>query len=214
MRTVVIASAKGGTGKSSIAAHLAVEAEQHGEGPVAVVDTDTQGSLAAWWNAREAPTPQYAGIDIGQLDTQLSALESHGVKLVIIDTPPALTNVIEATLDIADLVLVPVRPSPHDLRAVGRLIEMLEAAAAPFCFVVNGATPRSTIVSDAVRALAQNGKVAPSILHNRIDFATSMIDGRTVGELNQKSRSAGEVTDLWKYISTQLRKYARRRADG
>lgn len=214
MRTVVIASAKGGTGKSSIAAHLAVEAEQCGDGPVAVVDTDTQGSLAAWWNAREAPMPQYAGIDIGQLETQLSALEDHGVNLVIIDTPPALTMVIEATLRIADLVLVPVRPSPHDLRAVGRLIEMLEAADAPFCFVVNGATPRSTIAMDAVRALAQNGKVAPSILHNRIDFATSMIDGRTVGELNQKSRSAGEVTELWKYVSTQLRKYARRQSDG
>ena len=214
MRILVIASAKGGTGKSSIAAHLAVEAEMHGDGPVAVVDTDYQGSLAAWWNAREAPTPQYAAIDIGQLNNQLSVLESHGVNLVIIDTPPALTNVIEATLRIADLVLVPVRPSPHDLRAVGRLIEMLEAAEAPFCFVVNGATPRSTIVFDAVQALAQNGKVAPTILHNRIDFATSMIDGRTVGELNQKSRSGNEVNELWKYVSTQLRKYVRRHADG
>ena len=197
MRTVVIASAKGGTGKSSIAAHLAVEAEQRGSGPVAVVDTDTQGSLAAWWNAREAPTPQDAGIDIGQLKNQLGMLEDHGVNLVIIDTPPALTRVIDATLHIADLVLVPVRPSPHDLRAVVRLIDMLEAANAPFCFVVNGATPRSTIAMDAVRALAQHGKVAPSILHNRVDFATSMIDGRTVGELNHKSRSAAEVTELW-----------------
>jgi chromosome partitioning protein len=114
----------------------------------------------------------------------------------------------------ADLVLVPVRPSPHDLRAVVRLIEMLEAAQAPFCFVVNGATPRSTIAMDAVRALAQHGKVAPSILHNRVDFATSMIDGRTVGELNHKSRSAGEVTELWKYVSTQLHKYMKGRTDG
>ncbi len=197
MRTIVIASAKGGTGKSSIAAHLAVEAGQRGSGPVAVVDTDTQGSLAAWWNAREAPTPQYAGIDIGQLKNQLGMLEDHGVNLVIIDTPPALTRVIDATLHMADLVWVPVRPSPHDLRAVVRLIDMLEAAQAPFCFVVHGATPRSTIAMDAVRALAQHGKVAPSILHNRVDFATSMIDGRTVGELNHKSRSAGEVTELW-----------------
>jgi chromosome partitioning protein len=197
MRTIVIASPKGGTGKSSIAAHLAVEAEQCGSGPVAVVDTDIQGSLAAWWNSRVVPTPQYAGIDIGQLKDQLTTLESHGVNLVIIDTPPALTSVIDATLYIADLVVVPVRPSPHDLRAVVRLIEMIETAQTPFCFVVNGATPRSTIAMDAVRALAQHGKVAPSILHNRVDFATSMIDGRTVGELNHKSRSAAEVTELW-----------------
>jgi chromosome partitioning protein len=214
MRTVVIASPKGGTGKSSIAAHLAVEAEQGGSGPVAVVDTDTQGSLADWWNAREAPTPQYAGVDIEQLKNQLGMLESHGVNLVIIDTPPALTHVIDATIHIADFVLVPVRPSPHDLRAVSLLIDMLEVANAPFCFVVNGATPRSIIALDAVRALAQHGKVAPSILHNRIDFATSMIDGRTVGELNHKSRSAGEVTELWQYVSTQLHKYVKGRSDG
>jgi chromosome partitioning protein len=91
---------------------------------------------------------------------------------------------------------------------------MLEAAGAPFCFVLNGATPRSTIALDAVRALAQHGKVAPPILHNRVDFAISMIDGRTVGELNASSRSAKEVTELWKYVKTQLRKYGRRRSDG
>jgi chromosome partitioning protein len=80
-----------------------------------------------------------------------------------------------------------------------------------FIFVVNGATPRSTIALDAVRALAEHGKVAPAILHHRIDFATSMIDGRTVGEINQKSRSAGEIAELWKYVKTQLRKSGRRR---
>jgi chromosome partitioning protein len=88
---------------------------------------------------------------------------------------------------------------------------MAEAAGIPFCFVVNGATPRTTIATEAVRALAQHGKVAPVTLHQRIDFAASMVDGRTVGEFNPQSRSAEEVASLWKYVITKLRKDAKRR---
>src|SRR5215831_5791590 len=109
---------------------------------------------------------------------------------MVIDTPPALLDVIRAAIAVADLVLIPARPSPHDLRAVGVIVEMAERTGKPFCFVVNGATPRTTIALDALRALAQHGKVAPVTLHQRIDFASSMVDGRTVGELNPQSRSA------------------------
>jgi chromosome partitioning protein len=56
-----------------------------------------------------------------------------------------------------------------------------------------------------VQALAQHGRVAPVIVHQRIDFAASMVDGRTAGEVNPRSRSAEEVAALWKYIQTQLR---------
>jgi chromosome partitioning protein len=107
------------------------------------------------------------------------------------------------------VILIPARPSPHDLRAVGVVVEMAEAAGKPFGFVVNGATPRAIIALQAVQALAQHGPVAPVILHQRIDFAGSMVDGRTVGEINAQSRSAQEITDLWQYVHTQLRKYRR-----
>jgi chromosome partitioning protein len=214
MRTVVIASSKGGTGKSTIAAHLAVEADKQGDGLVAVVDTDSQGSLSAWWNAREASTPLFAAVEVTALDTHLTALAEHGVNLVVIDTPPALSETIHRAIASADLVIIPVRPSPHDLRAVAVVVDVVEGAGKPFVFVINGATPRSTIALDALRALAQHGKVAPSMLHHRIDFATSMIDGRTVGELNHKSRSACEVAELWVYVKTQLRKVSRGREHG
>jgi chromosome partitioning protein len=132
------------------------------------------------------------------------------VQLVVIDTPPALADMITAATAVADLVLIPARPSPHDLRAVGVIVAMAEASGKPFCFVLNGATPRTTIAVDAVRALAQHGKVALVTLHQRIDFAASMVDGRTVGELNPGSRSAVEVTDLWQYVVTHLRKDVKR----
>jgi chromosome partitioning protein len=207
MRILTFASAKGGTGKSTLAAHLAVEAERLGHGPVALVGADPQGSLAAWWNSRQAEAPQFAAVDIPQLATQLVALERQDIALVVIDTPPALTGVIARAIAVADLVCIPARPSPHDLRAVATIVEMVEHAQKPFCFVLNAATPRSTIATEAVRALAQHGKVAPVTVHQRIDFASSMIDGRTAGELHQQSRAAQEITSLWKYVQTQLRKY-------
>jgi chromosome partitioning protein len=71
-------------------------------------------------------------------------------------------------------VLIPERPSSHDLRAVGIILELAEQARKPLCFVVNGATPRSLIALEAVLV----------ILHQRIDFAASMTDGLTVGEVN------------------------------
>ena len=206
MRILVLASRKGGSGKTTIAAHVAVEAERSGAGPVAVIDTDSQGSLAAWWNVRAAHTPLFAAVDIGQLADHLTALRSQGIKLVVIDTPPALIDMIRGVLSVANVVLIPARPSPHDLRAVANTVEMVEEADKHLVFVINGATPRTNIAADAVRVLAQHGRVAPVTIHQRIDFAASMIDGRTVGELNPQSRSAQEIADLWKYVKTQLSK--------
>jgi chromosome partitioning protein len=211
MEILTVASQKGGAGKTTLSAHLAVEAEHRGAGPVAVVDTDPQGSLADWWNQRAAETPLFASVEVVRLPAHMAELRRQGVNLVVIDTPPALLQTIRAAIANADLVLIPARPSPHDLRAVGVIVEMAETAKLPFCFVVNGATPRSTIALQAVQALAQHGPVAPVLVHQRIDFAGSMVDGRTAGEVSASSRSADEITQLWKYVSTQLRKQGRSR---
>jgi chromosome partitioning protein len=211
MDILTIASQKGGAGKTTLSVHLAVEAEHCGAGPVAVVDTDPQGSLADWWNQRPTEVPLFAAVDVIRLSEHMATLRQQGIRLVIIDTPPALLQTIRSTIAVADVILIPARPSPHDLRAVGVIVEMAEAARIPFCFVVNGATPRTTIALEAVQALAQHGPVAPVIVHQRIDFAGSMVDGRTVGEVNPQSRSSAEVTQLWTYVYTQIRKYRRSR---
>jgi chromosome partitioning protein len=211
MDILTVASQKGGAGKTTLSAHLAVEAERVGAGPVAVVDTDPQGSLADWWNQRAADTPIFAAVEVIHLADHTAALRREGVNLVVIDTPPALLQTIRSAILVADLVLIPARPSPHDLRAVGVVVEMTEQARKGFCFAVNGATPRTTIALEAVQALAQHGPVAPVIVHQRIDFAGSMVDGRTVGEISASSRSADEITQLWKYVNTQIRKHGRSR---
>jgi chromosome partitioning protein len=212
MRIVAFVSQKGGVGKTTLAGHLAVEAEKQGAGPVALLDTDPQGSLASWWNVRKADTPLFVRGELANLRSQLAQLEAAGVGLVIIDTPPAITENITTVVRQADLVVIPTRPSPHDLRAVGATVDLVDGTGKPMVFVVNGATTRAKITGDAAIALSQHGTVAPITIHHRIDFAVSMIDGRTVGELDSNSNSAREITELWNYVNTRIGKSVREAA--
>ena len=206
MRVVVFTSQKGGSGKTTLSGHVAVQAELSGQGPVALIDTDPQGSLAAWWNARSSPTPVFVQTDVARLFHDLEELRRKGVRLVVIDTPPAVTATIRSVVGYADLVVIPTRPSPHDLRAVGATLDIVEGRGKPLVFVVNDATPRARITSEAAIALSQHGTVAPVTVHHRTDFASSMIDGRTVQEIAPACRSAAEIRELWNYISLRLQK--------
>ena len=206
MRTIVVASQKGGVGKTTIAGHSGVMAEQSNAGPVALIDTDPQGSLASWWNERTNEVPLFAQVEIGKLAEHLQLLAKEGIKLAIIDTPPSVTELIQQVIQSADLVLIPTRPSPHDLRAVGSTVELVERAGKRMVFIINGAAPRARIAGEAAVALSQHGTVAPVTLYQRTDFASSMIDGRTVQEIDPKGRSAEEIGRLWKYVFAQLRK--------
>jgi chromosome partitioning protein len=204
MKVLAITSRKGGSGKTTLAGHIAVQAELAGAGPVAVVDTDPQGSLADWWNARAADTPVFARTSLMGLAEDIEDMRGFGIKLLVIDTPPAITSTIGDVIQVADLVVVPARPSPHDLRAAGATVELVERLGKPLVFVINGATPRAKITSEAVIALSQHGRLAPAIIHQRTDFAASMIDGRTVMELPGRSKSADEIALLWEYLAGRL----------
>lgn len=209
MRVIAVASQKGGSGKTTLAGHLAVQAERAGEGAVALVDADPQGSLADWWNEREEPTPVFVHTSAQRLEQDIGELQQLGIDLLIIDTPPAITATISDVIRVSDMVLIPTRPSPHDLRSVGRTVELVEALNKPLVFVVNGATPRARITSEAAIALSQHGTLAPSIIHQRVDFAASMIDGRTVMELDARSRSAKEIAKLWGYLKNRMERNMR-----
>jgi chromosome partitioning protein len=204
MHVIAIASQKGGSGKTTLAGHLAVEAERRGLGPVALIDTDPQGSLADWWNAREATTPAFVETAIARLGADLDRVRSAGTSLVLIDTPPAITATIVEVVRHADLVVIPVRPSPHDLGAAGATVDVVERLNKPLVFVINAASPRARITAEAAIALSQHGTLAPSIVHHRTDFAASMIDGRTVMELPKSERSSEEIAALWEYVYKRL----------
>ena len=204
MHILVLASQKGGTGKTTLSGHLAVEAQNAGVGPVALIDTDPQGSLSHWWNARKAPEPLFVKVRQFELGEALEHLTRSGVRLAVIDTPPAITESISYVVGHADLVILPTRPSPHDLRAVGPTVDIADRQGKPVLFVINAATQRARISGEAAVALSQHGTVAPVMINHRVDFAASMVDGRTVGEVTPGSASAKEIRELWTYVQARL----------
>jgi chromosome partitioning protein len=204
MHVLAVASRKGGSGKTTLSGHIAVQAELSGSGPVALIDTDPQGSLTDWWNERQASTPVFVQTNMQRLEGDIEQLRDMGMGLVVIDTPPAITSTIRDVVRLSDLVVVPTRPSPHDLRSAGATVDMAERLAKPLVFVLNAASPRARITSEAIEALSQHGTLVPTIVHQRVDFATSMIDGRTVMELPGSSKSSEEIQDLWDYLAMRL----------
>jgi chromosome partitioning protein len=153
----VASSQKGGSGKTTLCAHLAVEAECQGDGPAWLIDTDKQGTLSQWHERRTAETPQRAELPFVRIAGGLSLLKKRGAAYCFIDTAPAISDQTATIIDLADLVLVPVRPSPADLWAVSQTVELILQAGKPFLFVITQAKPQALITAQAVAALSHHG---------------------------------------------------------
>jgi chromosome partitioning protein len=155
--------------------------------------------------------PRCSSTSLAQLPADIERLRLEGCRLVVIDTPPAINMAIQRVVNVAELVVIPTRPSPHDLRAIAGTLEMVERAHRRLVFVLNAVNMRAKITSDAVIPLSQHGTVAPAFIQHRTDLATSMIDGRPVCELEPEGRSAAEIAHLWQYLAAQLEKQERQR---
>jgi chromosome partitioning protein len=204
MQTIVINSQKGGSGKTSLCAHLSVEAERAGDGPVYLIDTDPQGTLSAWHEARSSETPRRVEIALSELAPSLPALEKHGAALCMIDTAPNRGDENAGLFRLADLVLVPVRPSPSDLWAISATVALLKREGTPFLFVVNQATLNANITAQAIASLSHHGPVAETIIGTRVHYAAAMTDGHSAPELASRGPAAQEIAALWTNIKACL----------
>jgi len=203
MQTIVINSQKGGSGKTSLCAHLSVEAERAGDGPVYLIDTDPQGTLSTWHEARAAETPHRVETSLAELAPTLDTLAQREAALCFIDTAPNRSDN-AGLFELADLVLVPVRPSPSDLWAVSATVALLKKAGRPFLFVVNQATLNANITAQAIASLSHHGPVAETIIAARVYYAAAMTDGHTAPELARQGPSAKEIASLWRNIKACL----------
>jgi chromosome partitioning protein len=202
MRTICIAAQKGGAGKTTLARNIAVAASQDGL-RVLCLDLDPQQSLRQWWQGREADMPaMLTNYPAPHALKDTLAAANGRFDLVVIDTPPAAPAWLADTLAAADLALVPVRPSPDDLRAVGPTIAALNAARVPFAFVMSQ-TPRAKLTEEAARVLAQHGRVAPVNIAQRVIYAETGASGQGVTETSD-SKAAQELAGVWAYVKGLL----------
>jgi chromosome partitioning protein len=204
MRVVVWNSQKGGSGKTSLCAAIAVEAERAGDGPVFLADTDPQGTLSTWHEARPAETPARIDVPLAALPSALAALRDRGAALCCLDTAPNRGDENAALFQLANLVLVPVRPSPADLWAVGATVALLNRIGRPFLFVLNQVTLNANITAEAAAALSHHGRVARTIIPSRVGYPAAMTDGHTAPELFPRGPAAMEIARLWTDIKACL----------
>ena len=206
MKTIVFASQKGGSSKSMLCRCQAVAAELAGDGPVAVIDTDPQGTTAKWYRRRQAETPVMLTVPAieQELPTALKAARDAGFRFTLIDTQGALTQTLATVGKHADFILIPVRASSDDIDAIPDTLEIVTKLAKPFGFILTQVKQHALITGEAKLNVSQFGLMCPVIMGDRIDYPKAVTDGRTVLETEPGSRSAGEMLELWDYLKERV----------
>ncbi len=208
---LTLAQQKGGSGKTTLAAHLAV-AFMLGGKSVAVLDVDPQGSLGEWFEAREERFGEdEAGLTFRTASGWGARREARSMArdfdMVVVDTPPKSDLESRPAIESADLVIIPIQPTPVDLWATDPTLELVGKERAEAMLVVNRALKRATLTGEMLAAIGGLGhRVADNSLGNRVAFAASMGDGRTVVETAPSSIAAQEVLALAKEIEKLAKK--------
>ncbi|WP_417774446.1 ParA family partition ATPase [Stappia sp.] len=209
-RVISVSQQKGGSGKTTLAVHLAVALARKGDYPVALVDVDPQGSLGTWFEAREEAFGE-AGTGLsfrtssgwGARREARSLSRDHG--LVIIDTPPKTDSDVRPAIEAADLVIIPVQPTQIDLWATAQTVEIARREGTDALLVLNRVPPRAALTLDVVSEIESHGyPIAAARLGNRTGFAASMGEGRTVLETDPRGKGAEEVRQLAAEIAAVL----------
>lgn len=205
MKTVAILSQKGGTGKTTLAVHLAVAAERR-DVPVAVLDLDPQASAADWKDSRAGDSPSVTSIQSSRLGKALEVAESAGAALVIIDSAPHSADAAVAAAEAADLILIPCRAGILDLRAIATTARIVKVTGKPAFVIMNAAPTRAPrLMADAIAAVHKHGlAVAPVVIHQRSAYAHALTAGQTAEEYEPEGKAAEEVGELFTWLRKML----------
>jgi chromosome partitioning protein len=201
MKTIAIVSQKGGSGKTTVAVHLAVCAELHKK-TVAIIDLDPQASALEWYSRREAETPEVITATPEQLPALLKQARANGAALAIIDTAPHSDRAAVVAADVADIVLIPCRPSAFDVAAIGTTLNLLKLnkALERTAIVLNAAPPRGSLTDAAETGLSEIVPVVPVRLHNRAAYSHAINSGHSVEEYDPSGKAAEEIRALYNWV--------------
>ncbi len=203
-KVITIAQHKGGAGKTTLSAQLAA-ALGLTDAKILIIDVDPQGSLTEWHKVRSQTLGRKNKITLFQTQGWKMMRELPRIQrefdYIIVDTPPHAESESSIAIRLADLVLMPMQPSPLDVWACAPTIKIILQEKKPLMLVMNRLPAKSRLNDTIMDKLnGMSVQVARSTLGNRVAFASSMMQGLGVGEFDPRGLAAAEMADLLKEI--------------
>ena len=209
-KVITICQQKGGTGKTTLAVHLALAFAKLHNLKIAIIDTDPQGSLGKWFVVRSEKKVSNENLTFKTASLWGAQYESKTLKkdhdIVIIDTPPKIESDARPSIEAADLVLIPVTPSHVDFWATEAIIEIAKKAGKKIFIQINRANQRSKLVKKTHEYINTiNVKSTNTLIGHRQIYASSMGEGKTAIEKQKKSNAVEEIKKLSEQILLELK---------
>lgn len=205
MKVISVCSGKGGSGKSTIALHLAVAYTKAGF-DTAVLDLDQQVSATEWGDRRKGFSPPVITTVPNRLQREIERVRDAGGAVLVIDTPPHNGEAMTIAAKSADLILVPCRPAIMDLNAITSTAVNLASVKAEVFAVLNAVASFGSYADAAEEALkAWNIQVCPVRLGNRIAFQNALVEGQTAEEYEPEGLAALEARQLYNFTTQFVR---------
>ncbi len=208
MHTVAVISLKGGSGKTTVATHLALAAHRRGIATL-LADTDPQRSSTDVLSIRAEPGPDVVTVGGPKLmHTKFTAVAA-GKQLMIIDTAAGAVEDVGEALVLADFAVMVVRPTLLDLAGLARTIAIVRRLAKPYTVVLNQAPiaregVEPPVVKRAIKGLEyMQVPLAPVILRSRAIYQTALETGRSAEEMADAT-AAAEIAELWDFVDASL----------
>ena len=209
-KVITIAQQKGGTGKTTLAVHLALAFIKYHNLKVAIIDTDPQGSLGKWFMIRTEKKNSNDNLTFKTASLWGAQYESKTLKndhdIVIIDTPPKIESDARPAIEAADLVLIPMSASHVDFWATGAIVDIAKKANKKILIQINRSNQRSKLISktnDFIKSLDLTS--TKTIIGNRQIYASSMGEGKTAVEKQKKGNAVEEIKNLSEQILSEIK---------
>ena len=209
-KVITVAQQKGGTGKTTLVVQLALAFIKYHNLKVAIIDTDPQGSLGKWFMIRSDNGLSETNLTFKTASLWGAQYESKILKqdhdIVFIDTPPKIESDARPAIEAANLVIIPVAPSPVDFWATEGIIEIAKKAKRKVLIQINRANYRSKLISKTHEYI-KSIKVAANdtLIGHRQIYVASMGEGKTVVEKQRKSKAVDEIKKISEQILLELK---------
>jgi chromosome partitioning protein len=201
MTTIAVISQKGGAGKTTLALHLAGAAHEAGKAAL-IIDTDPQATASQWAAWRQDAPPEVIDSPPPRLAAKVEQAKKQGADLIVIDTPPHADSAARAAVEVADLVLIPCRPSAFDLSAIQTSVKLVQLLRKPAYVVFTAGAP------NAPRVYAEAGELVtgfgappcPVLIPDRAAYRHASAEGRTVLETEPSGKAAEDIRAIYLWL--------------